>query len=167
MNERRCDVAFWLLPSSSWPEIVEIWNGDRMALSFDIVQQVMTDHRETYVYKAAIWPGFGVIRRYWHVRLPRSDDGGKRVLVGDVVKQLWPLVEADGIDPVEVTAAEALSLVRIEGESEPGSVFGRWCRGAMASDERLLAKVWGDWRGAEVRRRLVWEEAWEAEHGRS
>lgn len=158
MDQRQLDLALWLLPSSAWPEIVEVRAVDPWALPFEVVQTVMREHKETYVYKAAVGMGSGSFRRYWHVKLPlNQDDQVQRVQVDEVVKQLWPLLEADGVDPVEVSAADAMEMVQSEASYEPSGLFASWCLAALAVDVRAFVHRWNARRAIEVRWRLALE----------
>lgn len=156
MEKRRYDVALWLLPSSALPEIVACRLVDPWALPFEVVQALMRKRGETYVYKAVVSMGSWPPRRYWHVKLPLREEKGEQVVsVDEVVNQVWPLLLADGIDPVEVRAREALSLVKAEVSAEPDGLFACWCRAALASDVRVFVDRWNARRSAEVRYRLV------------
>lgn len=152
------DVALWCLPSSAWPDIAACLAVDEYTLPFEVVQALMQAHKETYVYKAAVGMS-DRIERYWHIKLPRQIETPiERVSVNEVVKQLWQLLEADGIDPVEVSSRDALSLARASVTDEPENIFARWFPMAMASDERAFTDRWNDWRSAVVRARLAQEE---------
>ncbi|HEX7738004.1 MAG TPA: hypothetical protein VF458_24375 [Ktedonobacteraceae bacterium] len=158
MEQRQFDLALWLLPSSAWPEIVEVRAVDPWALPFEVVQAVMQEQKETYVYKAAVGIGSGSVRRYWHVKLPLNQGNQEqRVQVDEVVKQLWPLIEADGVDPVEVNSRDALSVVQAEASCEPGGLFASWCLAALAADVRVFIHRWNVRRAVEVRWRLALE----------
>ena len=153
------DVALWLLPSSVWPEVVELRSVDEWMLPFEVVQQMMQERKETYVYRAAMMVGFRSVQECWHIkRSYQKDVSVERVSVNEVVAQLWTLIEAEGIDPVEVSSQDALGVVSTEASSDPASLFARWQQLAMASDERALTDRWNDRRSALVRARLAQEE---------
>jgi hypothetical protein len=151
---RTWDIAFWRLASSPWPDIVACVVVDEWALPFEVVQALMQERKETYVYKALVGMA-SEVQRYWHVKLPHQREKQvERVSVNEVGTQLWLLIEADGVDPVEVHSHEALDVVRAEASCDPVGLFARWCQGMMAVDERAFADRWNDRRSAEVRRRL-------------
>jgi hypothetical protein len=159
MTDRQCDVALWFSAVSAWPEVVEQRVVDVWALPFEIVQTVMRERGEPYVFKAAVSFGGWVVRRYWHVRLPGTVEVVTLpVSVGEVVKVVWVLCEADGIDPVEVSSRDALGLVRAGASCEPGGVLAGWCQaaeGAGMPEVRLFMDGWNGRRAAEVRSRLL------------
>ena len=151
------DVALWRLASSPWPDIVVCVAVDEDALPFEVVQALMQEHKETYVYKAAVGMA-SRIERYWQVKLPcQTEPQGERVSVNEVVKALWSVVEAERIDPVEVDAQAALEWMRLEASDDPAGRFALWCQAAMASDERAFTDRWNDCQSAVVRSRLQLE----------
>lgn len=148
------DVALWRLASSPWPDIVACVAVDDCTLPFEVVQALMMAHKETYMYKAAVDVTTRV-ERYWHVKLPRQiEQHIERVSVNEVVKALWPVVEADGVDPVEVDALAALGLLDFAASDDPAGLFALWRQGAMANDERAFVDRWNERRSAVVRRQL-------------
>lgn len=159
--DRRFDLALWLSPSSAWPDIVEQRTVDTWALPFEVVQAVMRERGEAYVFKAVIGLGVSSPRRYWHVRLPESRGLVKLpVSVGEVVKQVWQVCEEDGIDPVVVSSRDALGIARAQASCEPSGTLALWCRavqGAGAQEVRAFVDGWNGRRSAEVRYRLLLE----------
>ena len=156
MTDRRFDLALWLSPSSAWPDIVESRAVDAWALPYEIVQALMQKHGETYVFKAAVNTGSWPSRCYWHVRLPGGTSAVKLpVSVDEVVKQVWRLLEEDGIDQVEVFARDALGLARAACEID--GVLANWCQGIRAQEVRAFVVAWNERRSFEVRYRLLLE----------
>lgn len=146
------DFALWLRSSSPDPDIVTLREVDPLLTVQEAVLALMQECRETYVYKASVSTPYG-IHRLWRLSLP-APETVSQVSALQVVKALWPLVEADGFDPVEVYSSDALDLVRAFASNDPGSLFGLWCESLLAVDERLFAGFWNDRRSSEVRRRL-------------
>jgi hypothetical protein len=152
------DVAIWLRPSSVWPDLVALISVDQWMLPGELVQALLQEQKETYAYKAAVKVGPGQVKYYWHVRVSYEDDGqGERVLVNEVIKQLWALIEESGTDPVEVSSQDVLELIRSESSYDPAGLYARWWQCARAGDWRAFADRWNDRRSAAVRARLVQE----------
>lgn len=154
-----CNIAFWLRPSSIWPEVDRCFTVDQWTLPIEVVQALMSEQKETYVYKAAVQIGSQPVQCYWHTKQPyHTGEHVERVSVDEVVKQLWSLFEADGIDPVEVRSVDALGVARAEASDDPAGLLARWCHMAVATDKRAFTERWNDRRSALVRTRLALEE---------
>jgi len=156
---RQLDLAFWVLPSSAWPDIVEQRTVEVWTLPVEVIQAVMREHGEAYVFKAAVNLGTSSLRWYWHVRL--SESKGLVTLpvsVGEVVKQVWMRCEENGVEPVAVSSRDALGLARAQASREPGGVVALWCQavqGAGAQEVRAFVDGWNGRRSLEVRYRLL------------
>ena len=148
------DMALWLRSSSPDPDLIELRDIDPCLTAYDAVLALMQEHQETYVYKATVKMPYG-IQRFKHLllQLPAC-----QVSVLDLVKRLWPLVVADGIDPVEVFPSDALDLVAAWASGDPADLFTRWSCSALAVDRRLFAELWNDRRASEVWHRLLFSE---------
>lgn len=150
------DFALWLRFSSPDPDIVTVREVDPSLTVQDAVLALMQELRETYIYKAAVATPYGR-ERLWRLSLPVLDPPCQ-ISALEIVKALWPVIEADGLDPVEVCAVDALGLVRVCASDDPGSLFGLWSHAALAVDERLFSEFWNDRRSSVARRRLWIEQ---------
>lgn len=153
----RCEIALWLRSfSSSDPDILEERDIDPSLPLREAVYALMREYKETYVSKVTV--------RFFGLPLPLAPPACP-VSTLEVVKALYPLVEADGLDPVVVRAAEALGLVHAWASADSESLFARWSQSALAVDERRFIDYWNHRRSTEVRARLLLEaEAERQEH---
>jgi hypothetical protein len=148
------DMALWLRSSSPEPDLIEMREIDPCLTARDAVLALMQEHKETYVYKAAVGMPYG-IQRLWHVSLALPDC---QVSALDIVKSLWPLLVADGVDPVDIFSWDALDLVRAFASDDPADLFARWSCSALAADLRVFADIWNSRRASEVQHRLLFAE---------
>lgn len=115
----------------------------------------MRKRGETYVYKAVVNLGSWPPRRYWHTKLPLREGKAKPPTADEIVKPLWSLLVADGIDPVEIGARDALEQLRLEAANTPDGPLACWCRLALAADVRAFRHEWNARRATEARYRLT------------
>src|SRR5690348_14166766 len=100
----RFDIAIWLRSSSPEPDLIEVWEADPSYSPLDVVQALMQLRKEAYIFKASVGTPYGIERLY-RLALPLPEPASQ-ISALEIVSLLWPLLETEGVDPVEVRSSE-------------------------------------------------------------
>ena len=65
------DIAVWLTRFSGWPDWVEELPVAPWTLPHEVIQERLRARGVSYAFKVAVNPGYGPVRRFWHVKLSK------------------------------------------------------------------------------------------------